>query len=129
MKALVALVFVLSSLSFAAAPKGSSYVGQVEKKLNSLFSDTVNEGGTQAEVERVKGKPGINCGDIVRSKGRAIIFCTAKIKTSFYSGGKKQKGSTICTSLSFVIKNNKVAERHRDEAFNMCMENIHDASY
>jgi len=122
------LTFSISTLAMGAIKSGS-YVNQVEKKLNTLFSDTVNEGGNRAVVERVKGKPGIKCGDIVRSNGKAVIFCTAKIKTSFYSGGKKKKGSTICTSLSFVIKNNKVTERHREEAFRMCMENIHDASY
>lgn len=128
MKSLFVLFSVFLVSSTYAASNTSLYINEVEKKLNSLFSDTVNEGGTRAEVERVKRKPKIKCGNIVRSGSKAIIFCTAHIKTTFYSGGKKQRGSTICTSLSYVIKNNKVAERYREEAFNMCLENIYDAS-
>ena len=85
-----------------AQPALDPVILAVEKELNSLFVDTVNEGETSAEVLRVGKTPQIKCSKIIYTKGRKVVFCTAEIKTSF-GPNLKNHGSATCISLGFIL--------------------------
>lgn len=129
MKILAYLIFCALASSSIAAPFVSPIALQIERDLNVEFDETINEGETQAEVERINGKPNIKCGNIVRSGAKALIFCTATIKTTYDSGGEERNGSATCTSLGYIVKNDKIQGRYNEDAFIKCMESVNDASY
>lgn len=112
-----------------AQPRLEPVILDIEKELNSLFNDTVNEGETRAEVLRVGKIPQINCSKIVYTKGRKVVFCTAEIKTSF-GPDLKNHGSATCTSLGYVLDNKgKIESDFNPEQNRKCIGTINDSSY
>lgn len=125
----LALSIVSVCMSYQAIAAVDPIILAVEKNLNALFSDTVNEGDTTAEVLRIKGEPQIKCSKLIYSKGRRMVFCFAEIKTS-YGKGLKEHGQASCNSLGFILdKKGQVEDRYSSESTQKCLESIYDASY
>lgn len=125
------IAFVLTAIGLLhlaeAAP--DPVATNIEKRINRLLSDTVNEGETSAEVLRIGGIPQVKCSQVIHSKGRRMVFCSVDIKTS-YGENLSDHGQTTCTSLGFYLnKKGQVESDYKPDQFRKCLEQIYDSSY
>lgn len=125
------IAFILTTIFLLNLVEAASdqLATNVEKRINRLLSDTVNEGETSAEVLRVSGIPQVKCSQVIHSKGRRIVFCSAEIKTN-YGENLSDHGQTTCTSLGFFLnKKGQIESDYKPDQFRKCLEQIYDASY
>lgn len=110
-KLILFVLLVLSASSFAQA--NTKLYKDIADSIDSLLSDTVNEGEMTAEVSRVRGKPEMSCTfSPYREQGKGIAKCEITFNIESNYTEETQSCQQVCFLISvFDLKTSKVTSR------------------
>lgn len=120
--------FLLIVTTSSMAQANTVLYRDIADSIDSLLSDTVNEGEMTAEVSRVRGKPAMTCTLApYREQGKGIAKCDITFNIVSNYSEETQRCQQSCFLISvYDLKTSRVTSRV-ESLEQACLENLSSA--